>query len=483
MLSIPLIAGIVGYLTNVLAVRMLFRPFAPHWYTLGWQGIIPRTRNALASNVAKVVGGKLVTAEEIEKALSQKHLKDELRGIIMQAAVCRENQTKAAEKAKIFSDAVLLPALDRLFAEPNVITLIEKVLSGIIREIRIKINGMKREEAADWLKPLSCLDNSALRGKLVFMAEKAAFEHINNFIYSGKSINDIVGVKANSGQIVCVLMPLINSAVKELFAGETFAQSAGKLIVDYKNRQFGDSFIERLKLGAANAFLSDDKIYEMTREKLPEIGVNITEDKKMQDSMCLAVARKVDSFFTLPIGNVTGIIGEDTYYTLLHKIAAYIAGVAVPEDLGARVLGFIRGNGDDQRQTLGGFFYAGENIMFPADMDIIGKLNAGATAIKLKEWIDKAVKSEFPLSEKETYVAADILAGLTLRIFHIIIPKCLSMINITSLAEQKINSLELKEVEDMLLSFMKNHFKWINILGFAVGFVIGCAQVLFISGI
>ncbi len=36
------------------------------------------------------------------------------------------------------------------------------------------------------------------------------------------------------------------------------------------------------------------------------------------------------------------------------------------------------------------------------------------------------------------------------------------------------------EVENILFSFMKEHFKWINILGFFIGFVIGLTQALIV---
>jgi len=47
-ISIPLLAGFVGYITNYIAIKMLFRPYKKKWYTLGWQGVIPKNREKLA---------------------------------------------------------------------------------------------------------------------------------------------------------------------------------------------------------------------------------------------------------------------------------------------------------------------------------------------------------------------------------------------------------------------------------------------------
>ena len=56
----------------------------------------------------------------------------------------------------------------------------------------------------------------------------------------------------------------------------------------------------------------------------------------------------------------------------------------------------------------------------------------------------------------------------------------LNAVNIEKIVKDKINALPLPEVENILFSFMKEHFKWINILGFFIGFVIGLTQALIV---
>jgi uncharacterized membrane protein YheB (UPF0754 family) len=51
------------------------------------------------------------------------------------------------------------------------------------------------------------------------------------------------------------------------------------------------------------------------------------------------------------------------------------------------------------------------------------------------------------------------------------------LVDISSLVEHKIMSLDLAEVEEILFSFMRQHFKWINVLGFVIGFLIGLVQM------
>ena len=69
LITTPLVAGVVGYITNKIAIKMLFRPYEPKWYTLGWQGIVPKTRPKLAVKISEIVGQKLLAHDDFLYAL------------------------------------------------------------------------------------------------------------------------------------------------------------------------------------------------------------------------------------------------------------------------------------------------------------------------------------------------------------------------------------------------------------------------------
>lgn len=63
----PIVGAIIGYCTNFLAIKMLFRPFRPV-YIFGRQlpftpGLIPKEQSRLASQLAAAIGGKILTPE------------------------------------------------------------------------------------------------------------------------------------------------------------------------------------------------------------------------------------------------------------------------------------------------------------------------------------------------------------------------------------------------------------------------------------
>lgn len=68
----PLVGALIGYITNWIAVKMLFRPLYPK-YIGKWRlpftpGIIPRRKDALAKAIGKAVGEELLTREDIQNA-------------------------------------------------------------------------------------------------------------------------------------------------------------------------------------------------------------------------------------------------------------------------------------------------------------------------------------------------------------------------------------------------------------------------------
>lgn len=89
MLVGPLIGALIGYCTNYIAVKMLFRPLHPIKIG-GWQlpftpGVIPKGQERLAKALGRAVGDTLLTEKDFEEVLlsenvmqSLDHLADQL---------------------------------------------------------------------------------------------------------------------------------------------------------------------------------------------------------------------------------------------------------------------------------------------------------------------------------------------------------------------------------------------------------------------
>jgi uncharacterized membrane protein YheB (UPF0754 family) len=102
----PIIGAVIGYFTNWLAVKMLFRPRKAvkiGKYTLPFTpGIIPKRKPALAKAVGKAVGEQLFTRDDLEKAV----LSDDAKEKIQDTAVAMWNAVGEKSTAEIAATLV-----------------------------------------------------------------------------------------------------------------------------------------------------------------------------------------------------------------------------------------------------------------------------------------------------------------------------------------------------------------------------------------
>ena len=80
-ISMPVISAVVGYVTNVIAIRMMFHPLefiGIKEPILGWQGIVPRKCAKMAGIAVDTITSKLLDEEEIFSRLDPQRIADEL---------------------------------------------------------------------------------------------------------------------------------------------------------------------------------------------------------------------------------------------------------------------------------------------------------------------------------------------------------------------------------------------------------------------
>jgi uncharacterized membrane protein YheB (UPF0754 family) len=69
---LPVIAGLIGWFTNFIAVKMLFRPRNPvKILGLTIQGIFPKRQKYLAVQLGKLVAEQLLSNDDIQKKITQ----------------------------------------------------------------------------------------------------------------------------------------------------------------------------------------------------------------------------------------------------------------------------------------------------------------------------------------------------------------------------------------------------------------------------
>lgn len=78
----PVIGSLIGYITNYIAVRMLFRPLRPvkigNWTLPFTPGIFPKRKEKLAKALGKAVGNNLLRREDLEQLFLTENIKEKV---------------------------------------------------------------------------------------------------------------------------------------------------------------------------------------------------------------------------------------------------------------------------------------------------------------------------------------------------------------------------------------------------------------------
>lgn len=82
-LTRPLIGAIIGYITNDIAIRMLFRPRTVK-YVLGYKlpftpGLIPKEKSRIASSIGNAISKNLMNKEVMEKTMLADEILDKIK--------------------------------------------------------------------------------------------------------------------------------------------------------------------------------------------------------------------------------------------------------------------------------------------------------------------------------------------------------------------------------------------------------------------
>ncbi len=110
LLLLPLISAVIGWLTNYIAIKMLFKPYIPvRIMGVTFHGVLPKRRNVFAKGLAKTIEEELLSSKDISEILEGSGWEDEVEqaveGIIKKAI--RPDSVKKFPIVGIVSKSIL----------------------------------------------------------------------------------------------------------------------------------------------------------------------------------------------------------------------------------------------------------------------------------------------------------------------------------------------------------------------------------------
>ncbi len=119
---IPVISAGIGWLTNYLAIRMIFYPRTPFtWWGITFQGLIPKRKKELAESIGTIVQRELIFPKDIANAMRTVEAQQQLRKRI-------EEQVDHFLQTRVLR-------ISRLYSTFNGSEIIQKVKRAVINEV------------------------------------------------------------------------------------------------------------------------------------------------------------------------------------------------------------------------------------------------------------------------------------------------------------------------------------------------------------
>lgn len=250
----PLVGAVIGYCTNYIAVKMLFRPLTEkkigNFKVPFTPGIIPREKPRLARAVGEAVGNTLLTEETIASNLLTDDIKDKIKNEVNNAILkVSQDEEKLIDKiCKITSEE---KAYDKIENVKNVISdkLYTKVLDmqigkvvseQVVNAVKQKLQGglfamMLTDDAINsMIGPVSdMIDAYVAKNGMEVISDKVS-EEVDKFMLkeTGELVSYLNTTEVDYGEIV---VNIYTYFVKEKLSGILDAVKVDKIVEDKIN--------------------------------------------------------------------------------------------------------------------------------------------------------------------------------------------------------------------------------------------------------
>lgn len=518
-LTPPLVGAFIGWITNYIAIRMLFRPLHP-WRLFGIRlpmtpGVIPGKRHELAINIGRMVGDQLLTSADIGKALSEPAFKRELETMI-------SSRVEALLGQDLGPLPTIIPKRFRSSFEAGINILRWRTLKiihsyldspefslGLGATIAAHIEAFLARPLESWLpvehrEHLFAFLNSTVEKTLRSpQAEDWLRDYLDAriaaIIEEGKSLEDLL-----PKELIDIVLGLLERETPGLlskagqFAGEPAMRTR---LVKAMSGAIG-SFISGLgpMAALASSFLSPELIEAKVTDYLIDKGDDIAawlNNDLAQAKTRAVLTEKATAFLARPLKGMLADLAPETIGPIKDGIIRQLLVVLQSPQTSASLTALLH---DALETQTGRPSQAILTDLFGVDgldkgkhwtaVEIISILRSAKTKRILDNLIGTLVDKNIlgqPLGALAKLLPKDVQSGFCeylLQQSHTLlleeVPRLVDFVNIERIVTRKVDALDLLRLERLLLSIMEENFKYINLFGGVLGFIIGLFNLLFL---
>lgn len=497
----PLLGAVIGYVTNAIAIKMLFRPHR-QWRFLGIRvpftpGIIPRRRGQLAESIGRMVSDELLTAETIKTHTSDPEF---VAGIERQVGGVIARTMERRIETFLGGSGVSSPVatgIRRHLASLAESRKFEALVAGLIEH---GLEGLSEKRFGDLFGDAGADLPELLASRLTrWLAEPERRSEI-----AGKAASWVDEAIRRNRPVGAILdheaIELLGEAVDRVYPSMCAALSAWlreqemRELIARRGRVFVRNTLDRLTT-VQRFFVAAAQYDRQLEAKMPAI---------VQDAIDSLDALLAEPTTRLQVKNlVTHRLSEvrDRGFGDLAASLAPETGDSVSAWIQKRIDGLLAGA---DSQSLYGLL---DLLLGPLHDRKIGELvETFTTKRRLSRRLASAVcravaraaepsseATRSPLSERIGEIPLGALLGIDeetsarigtwavkrgLKLLHERIPQLLDSLDVRTLVVNRINGLDVAQVEGLLMRVIQRHLKWINVFGAMLGFLIGTLQIV-----
>lgn len=502
----PLLGALIGYVTNKIAIRMLFRPLTEK-RVLGVRipltpGIIPRQRHELARSVARMVSTRLITDDVLLRRLqdpgfvstleaSVSHFTDE----VLAGSGGGTDSAAAARSGVRDMAALVLSAFLRSELFSDVVhRLAESTASGALA---MKADQILPARAKTALLVRRVVDSIA-NGPVAPTAERAIQRWIADHLERDTPFVDIVG-RESLDRVAAIAPGLYDPLLEALLAFLRDPKTRHELSVH--GRDLLNRILRRLNL--LQRFLVSAGQYDRNiSENMPAVVddlIQSVEDagRGAENRQRLIESIQAEVYQLGDVGVRTlferfGLQADRMVMRLFVAAVDLLGRDEVQERISDSVVRFL----ERQRPRSLGELLESVTGVSPQDLTqrivsvvdgwIAREGNAEQLAERVVEFALRYVGAGerrplgevLPLSAEQKRRIDRFLAMRLQKAMERRVPQIIASMDVYTMVVEKIDGLDVESVEQLLLMVIARHLKWINLFGALLGSLIGGVQVL-----
>ena len=528
---LPLVwGGVIGYLTNALAIRMLFRPLTRK-YLLGipvplTPGIIPRRRGELARSIGRMVSRDLLSAETLRERLQsepfERALQEQFRSVRaailskpladLAAAVAgrRDAQEDAAPHAGAPIDwpdlvrRVLEQMLRRLVGSRAFIYGVRSLVERLVDDLGTR--RLRDLVSADQLTGLVAgAVLPALTGDAVREQVAAA---VRQWLRRRRDENTPLNrfLTPDTVELLAELLHRNLPALLEAVFGWLRSPDMRRQL-EVRGRALLRDILDKLNV-MQRMFVTVGQYDDSLNERMPEIVTDVIDQAEaaaatgaVQEQIVAAARKALTRWGERGVRELTGDTAEQLdglVDHLVRRVFDALAGADAdggPPPIVRAVEGWYR---DVEAVTVAELAARYLGVQPAAVADALSNLALSAlarpqTAVRLAEQIPGMVSGALgdaaasgsatvqdvvalapeTADELDRFLVRRSIAFLSDRV-----PSMLATVDVESMVVARIDTLDARSVEQLLLTVMARHLKWVKLFGAVIGAAIGVLMIV-----